>query len=216
VRSASKDSVTWKTSRVFRDELDWQLEGELAVGSSSSAVYRAPMSQFVPVNVAVVTVSDTRSLETDTSGALLVERMTELGHGITSREIVPDDLQILRGCFRRLIARRDVDVVLATGGTGVTGRDITPEALAPYVRKEIPGFGELFRWLSYAEIGASTIQSRAQAALCARTLVFLLPGSSGAVRLALDKILIPQLDSRTKPCNFVELLPRIRCEHAPP
>jgi molybdenum cofactor biosynthesis protein B len=112
--------------------------------------------------------------------------------------------------FSSLIEEEGVDVVLATGGTGITARDVTPEALTPLVTKWIPGFGELFRYLSYAEIGAATIQSRAEAALCDGTLVFLLPGSTGAVKLALEKIILPQLDSRTKPCNFVELLPRVR------
>jgi molybdenum cofactor biosynthesis protein B len=112
--------------------------------------------------------------------------------------------------LRRWISGAEVDVVIATGGTGVTARDVTPEALAPLVTKLIPGFGELFRWLSYAEIGTSTVQSRAEAALCDTTYVFLLPGSPGAVRTAMDQILLSQLDNRHRPCNFVELLPRIR------
>jgi molybdopterin adenylyltransferase len=155
-------------------------------------------------------VSDTRTLETDKSGAFVVEALGSAGHTLASRAIVPDDLEGLRGAFRGLIAAPDVDVVVATGGTGITQRDVTPEALAPLVTKAIPGFGELFRYLSFADIGAATIQSRAEAALCDGTLVFLLPGSTGAVRLAMEKILLPQLDSRTKPCNFAELLPRVR------
>jgi molybdenum cofactor biosynthesis protein B len=168
------------------------------------------LSTFSPLRVAVVTVSDTRTLETDKSGGFIVDALAVAGHTLATRAIVPDDLEGLRATFRGLVEAPDVDVVLATGGTGITQRDITPEALAPLVTKSIPGFGELFRYLSYADIGAATIQSRAEAALCGGTLVFLLPGSTGAVRLALEKIVLPQLDSRTKPCNFAELLPRVR------
>jgi molybdenum cofactor biosynthesis protein B len=167
---------------------------------------------FVPVRIAVLTVSDTRTLETDTSGGLLVEALGAAGHEIAARRIVTDDLAEIREVLRGWIADPTIDVVVATGGTGITARDVTPDALAPLVTKAIPGFGELFRWLSYAEIGASTIQSRAEAGLCETTLVFTLPGSTGAVRLALEKILLPQLDSRTRPCNFVELLPRVRAQ----
>jgi molybdopterin adenylyltransferase len=163
-----------------------------------------------PLRIAVLTVSDTRTLETDKSGAFIVEAIESVGHTLATRKIVPDELSVLRRAFVALTADDSVDVVLATGGTGITQRDITPEALAPLVTKAIPGFGELFRFLSYADIGPATIQSRAEAALCGGTLVFLLPGSTGAVRLALDKIILPQLDIRTKPCNFAELLPRVR------
>jgi molybdopterin adenylyltransferase len=163
-----------------------------------------------PLRIAVLTVSDTRTLETDKSGAFIVDAIESAGHTLASREIVPDELSVLGRTFATLIADENVDVVLATGGTGITQRDVTPEALAPLVTKAIPGFGELFRFLSYADIGAATIQSRAEASLCGGTLVFLLPGSTGAVRLALDKIILPQLDIRTKPCNFAELLPRAR------
>jgi len=155
-------------------------------------------------------VSDTRTLETDTSGALIVESITEAGHTLAARSIVLDELSLLQSTLARFIADPAIDVVLATGGTGITQRDITPEALAPLVTKWIPGFGELFRHLSYADIGPATIQSRAEAALCDGTLVFVLPGSRGAVKLALEKIILPQLDIRTKPCNFAELLPRVR------
>lgn len=165
-----------------------------------------------PLQIAIVTVSDTRTLETDKSGGLLMDQLLAAGHAIALRRIVKDDLLAIRGALSFAIESSAIDVVITTGGTGITQRDVTPEALAPLVTKAIVGFGELFRWLSYAEIGASTIQSRAEAALCGTTLVFLLPGSTGAVRLALDKILLPQLDSRTKPCNFVELLPRVRSE----
>jgi molybdenum cofactor biosynthesis protein B len=164
---------------------------------------------FVPVQVAVLTVSDTRTLETDTSGAALAAGLGEAGHVIVERRIVPDDVDRLRHTFAEWIAAPGVDVVISTGGTGITGRDVTPEAIAPLSTKAIPGFGELFRHLSYADIGTSTIQSRAEAHLCGTTLVFLLPGSTGAVRLALSKILLPQLDARTRPCNFVELMPRL-------
>jgi len=166
----------------------------------------------IPLQIAIVTVSDTRTLDTDKSGGLLMDQLLAAGHVIAQRTIVKDDLLAVRGALSFGIDSPAIDVVIATGGTGITQRDITPEALAPLVTKAIPGFGELFRYLSYAEIGASTIQSRAEGALCGTTLVFLLPGSTGAVRLALDKILLPQLDSRTKPCNFVELLPRVRHE----
>ncbi|HVK85180.1 MAG TPA: molybdenum cofactor biosynthesis protein B [Kofleriaceae bacterium] len=168
--------------------------------------------EFIPVNIAVLTVSDTRTLETDTSGQLIVDRMTEVGHRIAARAIVIDSELQLRAQLAAWIADPGIDVVIATGGTGVTPRDVTPEALAPLVTKPIPGFGELFRWISFGEIGTSTIQSRAEAALCGSTYVFLLPGSTNGVRTALDKILVPQLDHRTAPCNFVMLLPRIKHE----
>jgi molybdenum cofactor biosynthesis protein B len=166
---------------------------------------------FIPVNVAVLTVSDTRTIETDTSGKLIADRLAEVGHKIVAREIVIDSEVQIRAKLATWIAD-GVDVIVATGGTGVTPRDVTPEAMAPLVTKHIPGFGELFRTVSFAEIGAATIQSRADAALCGQTYVFLLPGSTGGVRTGLEQILIPQLDHRTKPCNFVMLLPRIRAE----
>ncbi len=168
--------------------------------------------EFIPVNVAVLTVSDTRTLATDTSGQLIVDRLTEVGHKVVAREIVIDSELKLRAQFATWIADPGVDVIISTGGTGVTPRDVTPEALAPLITKPIPGFGELFRWISYQEIATSTIQSRAEGALCGQTYVFLLPGSTGGVRTALEKILIPQLDHRLKPCNFVMLLPRIKNE----
>jgi molybdenum cofactor biosynthesis protein B len=144
------------------------------------------------------------------SGQTVADRLTAAGHVVAERSIVRDELDGIRAAFRRFVDDRDIDVVIATGGTGVTARDVTPEALAPLVDKPIPGFGELFRWLSFAQIGTSTIQSRAEAALCKSTYVFLLPGSPRAVQLAMDDILLPQLDVRHRPCNFVELLPRIR------
>lgn len=168
--------------------------------------------EFIPINIAVLTVSDTRTVETDTSGGYIVERMTAAGHRIAARAIVIDSELLIRAQLAAWIADPGIDVVIATGGTGVTPRDVTPEALAPLVTKPIVGFGELFRHLSYADIGAATIQSRAEAALCGQTYVFLLPGSTGGVKLGVDKILVSQLDHRTRPCNFVMLLPRIKGE----
>ena len=168
--------------------------------------------ELIPVNIAVLAVSDTRTLDTDRSGQTIVELMTAAGHNIAARDICTDNRDTVRGVLAGWIADPAVDVVIVTGGTGLTPRDVTPEALAPLVTKPIPGFGELFRYLSYAEIGTSTIQSRAEAALCDTTYVFILPGSTGAVKTALNKILIQQLDYRHKPCNFVELFPRIRTE----
>ena len=168
--------------------------------------------EFIPIGVGVLTVSDTRTAADDKSGDTIAEHLTGAGHRVAARAIVTDDVGAIRRQLAAWIADPTVEVVIATGGTGVTPRDVTPEALAPLVTKSIPGFGELFRWLSYAEIGTSTIQSRAEAALCDRTYVFLLPGSPGGVRLAMEKILVPQLDHRLAPCNFVMLLPRIRGE----
>lgn len=165
---------------------------------------------FIPVQVGVLTVSDTRTLETDRSGAVAASLLEEAGHQVVARAIVRDEIEPIRAALRGWIADPAVEVIITTGGTGVTPRDVTPEALAPLVSKPIPGFGELFRWLSFAEIGTSTVQSRAEAALCGDTYVFVLPGSPGAVRTAMEKILLSQLDNRHRPCNFVELLPRIR------
>lgn len=170
--------------------------------------------EFVPVHVAVLTVSDTRTLETDTSGQLVVDKLTEAGHEVVAREIVVDERHRIQSQLERWVEDANIDVVITTGGTGVTPRDVTPEALAPLVTKPIPGFGEMFRWISFEEIGTSAIQSRAVAALCDQTYVFVLPGSTGACRTAMDKILIQQLDIRHRPCNFVELLPRIKNEQA--
>jgi molybdenum cofactor biosynthesis protein B len=168
--------------------------------------------EFIPVNVAVLTISDTRTTANDTSGDLVAERLGGAGHRVVARAIVIDDELAIRARLAAWIADDGVDVVVATGGTGITPRDVTPEALAPLVTKPIPGFGELFRQLSFAEIGTATVQSRAIGALCGRTYVFLLPGSTAGVRLGVEQILLPQLDHRTKPCNFVMLLPRIRAE----
>jgi molybdopterin adenylyltransferase len=169
---------------------------------------------FIPVHVGVLTVSDSRTLETDTSGAYIADRLAAEGHVIAARAIVKDTETGIRAQLAQWIADPTIEVIVATGGTGVTPRDVTPEAMAPLVTKHIPGFGELFRHLSLAEIGAATIQSRADAALCGQTYVFLLPGSTNGVKLGVDKILVPQLDHRTRPCNFVMLLPRIKNERA--
>jgi len=173
--------------------------------------YRFGMSEraFEPVSIAILTVSDSRTVDTDTSGGLLVSTLSELGHHIAARRIVSDDVETIRSTLSGWISAPEVQVVITTGGTGITARDVTPDALEPLIKKRIDGFGELFRVLSYEDIGASTIQSRAIGAICDRTLVFALPGSTGAVRLALEKILVPQLDARTKPCNFVMLFPRL-------
>ena len=165
---------------------------------------------FVVVGCAVLTVSDTRTLETDRSGALAEARLRSMGHRFESRRVVADDIDTIRAAVAAHVADDAVDVVVLTGGTGVTLRDVTPEACAALADKHVPGFGELFRWLSYEEIGTSTIQSRADAWICGGTLVFALPGSTGAVRTAMDRILVQQLDVRHRPCNFVELLPRIQ------
>jgi molybdenum cofactor biosynthesis protein B len=174
--------------------------------------WRGMERAFISINIAVLTVSDTRTSDTDTSGAYIADRMTEVGHRVVARVIVKDVEALIRDQLAAWIADDGVDVVVATGGTGVTPRDVTPEALAPLITKHIPGFGELFRYLSYDEIGTATVQSRADAALCGSTYVFLLPGSTAGVKLGVDKILVPQLDHRQKPCNFVMLLPRIKNE----
>jgi molybdenum cofactor biosynthesis protein B len=171
-----------------------------------------PARSFEPLGVAVLTVSDTRTLDTDTSGGVIVEKLKEVGHLVLHHAVVPDTVEAIRAVAQGLIDDPEVAVIITTGGTGVTRRDVTPEALAALASKHLPGFGELFRWLSFRDIGASTIQSRADAWVCDGTLVFALPGSTGAVRLALDEVLLPQLDARTRPCNFATLLPRIRAE----
>ena len=164
---------------------------------------------FLPVRIAVLTVSDTRTLADDRSGDTLVDRLTGAGHVLADRLIVTDDRSAIVARLHAWLDDPQVDVILTTGGTGVTGRDVTPEALAQVQDKEIPGFGELFRWLSYQSIGTSTIQSRATACVARGTYIFALPGSTGAVRDAWDGILASQLDSRFRPCNFVELMPRL-------
>ena len=163
---------------------------------------------FVPLNLAVLTVSDTRSADNDTSGDLLVARLEAAGHRLAARDLVADDVYLLRARVSAWIADPAVQVVLVTGGTGFSGRDSTPEALVPLFDKQVEGFGELFRQISFDEIGTSTIQSRAVAGLANRTLVFCLPGSTNACATGWDRILAEQLDARHRPCNFVGLLTR--------
>lgn len=165
--------------------------------------------EFIPVHVGVLTVSDTRTLETDTSGKVAVDKLTEAGHRVVRRDIVRDDRSAITAKLKAWIEDEEVEVIVTTGGTGVTPRDVTPEALAPLVTKPIPGFGELFRWVSFSEIGTSTIQSRATAGVAGATYIFCLPGSPGACRDGWDGILAAQLDYRTRPCNFVEIMPRL-------
>lgn len=164
---------------------------------------------FRPLAIAVLTISDSRQVGDDRSGDTLVQRLTAAGHQLAARAIVRDDRDAIIAQLRDWIADSAVEVILTTGGTGVTARDVTPEAVQTVMEKEIPGFGELFRWLSYAKIGTSTIQSRALGAIAGRTYLFALPGSPGACRDAWDDILVFQLDARYRPCNFVELLPRL-------
>jgi len=165
---------------------------------------------FHPVNIAVLTVSDTRTEADDKSGAILIERLTEAGHRLAARAIVRDEKQAIVAKLKEWIADPGIDAVIATGGTGVTGRDVTPEAFAAVYEKEIPGFGELFRMLSYEKIKTSTIQSRASAGVAGGTFLFALPGSPGACKDGWDDIIRHQLDARTRPCNLVELMPRLR------
>ena len=162
-----------------------------------------------PVNVVVLTVSDTRTKENDKSGDTLVERVKKAGHHLVEKRIVKDELSLLQDTLREWIDSSQVDVVIATGGTGVTGRDVTPEAFESLYEKHIPGFGELFRWLSYQNIKTSTIQSRATAGVAKGTFRFALPGSTGACKDAWDMIIVHQLDSTHKPCNLAELMPRL-------
>lgn len=167
---------------------------------------------FIPVRIAVLTVSDTRDLTTDRSGDTLVQRLTDAGHALADRAIVVDAIDAIAGQLRAWIEDETVDAVIATGGTGLTGRDVTPEAFESIYEKRIDGFGEMFRWLSFQKIGTSTIQSRATAGVTRGTYLFALPGSTGACKDAWDDILVHQLDFRYRPCNFVEIMPRLR-EH---
>jgi molybdopterin adenylyltransferase len=165
---------------------------------------------FKPINIAVLTVSDTRTPETDGSGDILAARVTGAGHTLAARTIVKDDGAVLAAQFDAWIDDPQIDAIVSTGGTGLTGRDVTPEAFSRIEgARDIPGFGELFRWLSYQTIGTSTVQSRACAVVARGTYLFALPGSNGAVKDGWDGILAEQLDSRNRPCNFVELMPRL-------
>ena len=165
--------------------------------------------QWVPIKIAVLTVSDSRTEADDTSGNALVELLTEAGHSLAEKLILADDKYKIREAVSRWIAAENVDVVISTGGTGLTGRDITPEAVKPLFDKEIEGVGELFRWVSYQEIGTSTIASRCLGGLANGTFIFCLPGSTGACRTGWDKVIAPQLDCNTTPCNIVALMPRL-------
>lgn len=165
--------------------------------------------RFIPLGIAVLTVSDTRKLEDDRSGDTLVGRLTEAGHRLAGRSIVPDEVARIRGQVEEWLADPAVDVVLTTGGTGFTGRDVTPEALEPLFEKRMDGFSAVFHRISYDKIGTSTLQSRATAGVAKSTYIFVLPGSPGACRDAWDGILGQQLDYRHRPCNFVEIMPRL-------
>ena len=167
---------------------------------------------FVPINIAILTVSDTRTVESDKSGDLLKERIEGYGHRVVARSIVKDEIEVIQTEVKQWIESPSIDVIISTGGTGLTGRDVTPEAFKAIFEKEIEGFGELFRWLSFKKIGTSTIQSRAIAGVAGGTYIFALPGSTGACKDAWDEILQYQLDIRFRPCNFVEIMPRLR-EH---
>ncbi len=164
---------------------------------------------FIPVRIAVLSVSDSRTLETDTSGAILAERILSAGHRLADRRIVRDDIPAIREIVSGWVDDPDVDVVLSSGGTGLTGRDVTPEAVMPLFEKQIEGFAVIFHQVSFASVGLSTLQSRACGGLAKGTFLFCLPGSNGAVRDGWDKVLAPQLDARNRPCNFVELMPRL-------
>lgn len=164
---------------------------------------------FLPVRIAVLTVSDTRGISDDRSGDTLIALLTGAGHVLADRQIVKDDVGIIVTALNQWIDDGQVDCIITTGGTGVTGRDVTPEAIEKVQDKPIPGFGELFRWLSFQTIGTSTIQSRACACVSRGTYIFALPGSTGAVKDGWNAILASQLDSRHRPCNFVELMPRL-------
>jgi len=165
---------------------------------------------FKPINIALLTVSDTRSLADDTSGDILAERIRSAGHHLIVRAIEKDDASVIVSRLNGWLDDAKIDCIITTGGTGLTGRDVTPEALDRIKDKDIPGFGELFRWLSYKTIGTSTVQSRALAVVARGKYVFALPGSNGAVKDGWDGILAEQLDSRNRPCNFVELMPRLK------
>jgi molybdopterin adenylyltransferase len=164
---------------------------------------------FKPVRIAILVVSDTRTEETDTSGTTLEDRITSAGHELVGRMIVPDDVKAIRNTVSTWIDAPDVDVVITSGGTGLTGRDVTPEAVTPLFEKTIDGFSVIFHMVSYQSVGLSTLQSRAIAGLAKGTFIFCLPGSTGAVKDGWDKVISQQLDSRHRPCNLVEIMPRL-------
>ena len=166
--------------------------------------------KFIPVRIAVLIVSDTRTLDTDTSGALLAERITDAGHFLAARKIVPDTMEDIQHAVKGWIADPEVDVIISSGGTGLTGRDVTPEAMTPLFDKTIDGFSVIFHKVSFESVGLSTLQSRALAGVASGTFIFCLPGSNGAVKDGWDKMISFQLDSRHKPCNLVEIMPRLQ------
>ncbi len=168
-----------------------------------------PSLPFVPLSIAVLTVSDTRSIDEDRSGATLVDRLTAAGHRLADRAIVPDEIEAIQEKVRSWIADSAIDVVITTGGTGFTGRDVTPEAIEPLFEKRMDGFSAVFHRISYDKIGTSTLQSRATGGVAGATYIFVLPGSPGACKDAWDGILVSQLDYRHRPCNFVEIMPRL-------
>jgi molybdenum cofactor biosynthesis protein B len=167
------------------------------------------MNNFIELNIAVLTVSDTRNDTNDISGNTLVEKIQQAGHKVIEKKIVADNIYMIRAVVSQWILEEQINVIVTTGGTGVTGRDGTPEAIAPLLDKVLDGFGEIFRWLSYADIQTSTIQSRAISGVANGTYIFCLPGSSSACRMAWDSLIQAQLDSRTRPCNLVQLMPRL-------
>jgi molybdenum cofactor biosynthesis protein B len=167
---------------------------------------------FVPVRIAVLTISNSRTLETDTSGQTLADRIAAAGHALSARKLVADDVRAIRHCLRDWLDRGDIDVVVTTGGTGVTGHDVTIEAVRPLFEKEIDGFSTVFHMISFPKVGTSTLQSRATAGVAKGKYIFCLPGSPGACRDGWDEILVHQLNYRHRPCNFVELMPRLQ-EH---
>ena len=167
-------------------------------------------AEFVPLNIAILTISDTRTLETDSSGQILVDQLLASGHRLCQRQLVADNIYQIRAVVSQWIADTDVNVIITTGGTGVTGRDGTPEAVAPLLDKQLDGFGEVFRMLSYQEIKTSTVQSRAIAGVANGCYIFCLPGSGSACRTAWESLIREQLDARTRPCNLVQLMPRLK------
>lgn len=206
-------AVWYKRDMAKKDE---QHDHDHDPARESHSAHGAPNpASFVPVRVAVMAVSDSRDISTDKSGELICGKLKAAGHVVADRRICKDDLKTIQTVVKDWAKDPEVDFIIVTGGTGVTQRDVTPDAVRPLYSKHIPGFGELFRFLSYSEIGTSTIQSRADAGLVGDTLVFILPGSTGACRLAMEKIILDQIDIRHRPCNFTELLPRIRHDPVP-
>jgi molybdenum cofactor biosynthesis protein B len=194
------------------------VDGSAARGRTETLMSASRIDEtktFVPVRIAVLTVSDTRGPENDTSGDTLVERLTTAGHVLADRALLRDDVERIREQLKRWIATPDIDAIISTGGTGLTGRDVTVEAMRPLFEKEIDGFSVIFHQISYEKVGTSTIQSRACAGVASGTFLFALPGSTGAVKDGWDGILKYQLDARHRPCNFVEIMPRLE-EHLTP